>query len=205
MPTHAAFWDRIAEKYARSPIKNMPAYEASLARTRTYLKDTDNVLELGAGTGSTALLLAENVAHLTSTDLSPKMMEIAERKRVAAKVDNVTFKSAEIAEVEGTFDAVLAFNLLHLVPDLPAALADIHARTKPGGHFISKSVCLGDGGWYFRPLIAVMRAVGYAPPVNIFGIAALEDAIAEAGFDIIETGNYPVSPPSRFVVARRLA
>ena len=53
-----------APKYAKSPIKDVPAYEYTLGRTRSYLKPTDAVLELGCGTGGTALKLADAVAHL---------------------------------------------------------------------------------------------------------------------------------------------
>ena len=64
------FWDRIAPKYAKSPVRDQQAYEATLARTRSYLGAEDKVLELGCGTGSTALILADAVAEYTATDLS---------------------------------------------------------------------------------------------------------------------------------------
>ena len=35
-------------------------------------------------------------------------------------------------------------------------------------------------------------------------VAELEDTILGAGFEIIEAGFYPASPPSRFIVARRV-
>ena len=57
------FWDGIAEKYAKRPISDMAAYEYTLGRTRSYLKPEDQVLELGCGTGSTALLLAGDVLN----------------------------------------------------------------------------------------------------------------------------------------------
>ena len=41
------FWDRIAPKYAKSPVRDQQAYEATLARTRSYLGAEDKVLELG--------------------------------------------------------------------------------------------------------------------------------------------------------------
>ena len=52
------FWDGAAENYAKSPIRDVEAYNYTLERTRTYLSPTDKVLEVGCGTGSTALLLA---------------------------------------------------------------------------------------------------------------------------------------------------
>jgi ubiquinone/menaquinone biosynthesis C-methylase UbiE len=37
---------------------------------------------------------------------------------------------------DGTFDAVVAANVLHLVPDLPGALAALRRVLKPGGRII---------------------------------------------------------------------
>ena len=83
--TDAAFWDRIAPKYARTPISNMDAYEATLARVKTHLSETDTVLELGCGTGTTAMKLAPGVAHVTASDVSGAMIGIG-RARASARV-----------------------------------------------------------------------------------------------------------------------
>jgi len=37
--TAAKFWDRVAQKYAKSPIRDMPAYELTLERTQFYLRN----------------------------------------------------------------------------------------------------------------------------------------------------------------------
>lgn len=207
MTTAIHFWDRIAPKYARSPIRNMDAYEQTLERTRTYLSESDRVLEIGCGTGSTALLLAEHVAEIVATDFSQTMIEIGEDKRSDQGIANVTFRQAPAIDTvfdAESFDVVLGFNLLHLLQDPGAAARRAHELLKPGGVLISKTVCLSQGAWYFRPLIAIMRFVGYAPFVNIFSKDELETQIRDAGFEIVETGDYPAKPPSHFVVARKV-
>ena len=52
------FWDSAADKYARKPIGNEAAYAQTLDRTRAYLSSDQHVLEIGCGTGTTALKLA---------------------------------------------------------------------------------------------------------------------------------------------------
>lgn len=205
MPRQTSFWDKNAPKYAASPIKDMDSYNHTLGRTKSYLKADDHAIELGCGTGSTALLLAPYVRKITATDISGKMIEIAKEKAWNDTVENIDFVQADLAnsKVDEPVDAVLAFNLLHLVEDLPGALAHIGDLLPKDGLFISKTACLGDGKWYFRPLIAMMRLVGFAPFVGVFGIAHLEKEIERAGFTIIETGNFPDAPPNRYVVARR--
>lgn len=207
MTSSEAFWDARAEKYAKSPIKDETAYQETMARTRAYLSPGDVVLEVGCGTGSTALLLAPDVVRITAGDTSAKMIAIARGKAKSQHVDNVTFQHCALLDGKpeaGAYDAVLAFNLLHLVEQAPAMVRAIHAQVKPGGLFISKTVCLGEKQTLWRPILFVMQMLRLAPFVKLFRVAELETLIAGAGFEIIETGTYPASPPSRFVVGRRV-
>lgn len=201
-----AFWNRLARRYAARPIDDPEAYAATLERVRAHLGPEDSVLELGCGTGSTALLLAPHVARYVATDFSPRMLEIARAKPEGAALPHLSFVEAEVgAAPQGPFDAVLAFSVLHLVPDLPAALRGVRDRLPPGGLFISKTICLGDLGLWLRGLVPAMRLVGLAPPVRFLTRAALEREIAAAGFEIVETADYPAKQAARFVVARRAA
>ena len=120
MADSAAFWDEIADKYAKQPIKDRASYEKTIERVRERLEGTERVLEIGCGTGSTALLLAPNCKELIASDISSRMVEIARDKAAAEGVDNVRFDHANVfdeALEEGSFDVVMAFNLLHLVDD----------------------------------------------------------------------------------------
>ncbi len=49
-----------------------------------------------------------------------------------------------------------------------------------------------------------MQKLGVAPYVGFLKILELEEFIANGDFRIIETGLYPPSPPSRFIVARKM-
>ena len=203
--TNAAFWDRIAPRYARQPISNMDAYEATLARVKTYLSDRQTALELGCGTGSTALILAPFVKEYEGTDISGGMIDVALEKAWNASMPNVSFRRAgvEAAEHAGKSpDVVLAFNLLHLVPDTEATLAMVHDLLPEDGLFISKTPCIG-AKWYYRPLVKAMQMVGKAPFVRFLKVSQLDHMMVAAGFEIVETGLYPPSTPSRFIVARK--
>lgn len=213
MKDAAKFWDGAAEKYSRDPIADMAAYEASLTRTKSYLIATDRVLELGCGTGSTALLLAPGVARITGSDLSTNMIAIAKRKATDAGIANVDFRAADLfdpALADGPYDAVLALNLLHLVEDTPGAMARIGGLVKPGGLFISKTVCTFGAGIPFKlrlllMILPLMQRLGKAPFVKFMQILELERHVTDAGFEILEAGNYPKAPPSRYIVARKTA
>ncbi|WP_171100802.1 MULTISPECIES: class I SAM-dependent methyltransferase [unclassified Ruegeria] len=209
MTTAAKFWDGLAEKYSRSPIRDMAAYEHTLDRTVSYLKKEDNVLELGCGTGRTALRLSGYVDTITASDVSPGMLAVGRRLAAEQEIENVAFVEADASHPPNwSYDVAMAFNLLHLVEDLEATLAQIHEVVKPGGLFISKTPCLAQGGLGFKfgllkLLLPVMQLLGKAPFVNQLDIKTLESAIENAGFEIIESGNFPATPPSRYLVARK--
>ncbi|MEZ5911666.1 MAG: methyltransferase domain-containing protein [Paracoccaceae bacterium] len=216
MITAAKFWDSAAEKYARSPIKDMASYTYTLDRTRSYLHAGDRVLELGCGTGTTARHLAPSVAEITASDVSPAMIDIARRKAAEEGIANMRFAVADTSDPvpDGeVYDAVLAFNLIHLLTDPDRAMTRIHAMLKPGGLFISKTICLPEAGsgWsrerlllsVMRVALPVMQWLGKAPYVRITTIAELEAMVTSTGFSIIESGNHPAQPPRRFIVARK--
>lgn len=209
MQRAAAFWDKTAAKYAKSPIQDPEAYTYTLERTRSYLSPTDKVLELGCGTGSTALLLAADVDQIVASDISGEMIKIANGKAREQGVENVSFVTADLFDSaidDGPYDAVLALNLLHLVKDTPAAIRRINGLLKPGGIFISKTVCKpGEGASLkfrlIKAVLPILQVLGQAPYVNFMDVEELENIMTAQGFNIIEAGNHP--PPSRYIVARK--
>ncbi len=205
----ARFWDRISRKYAADKIADQAGYERTLDRTGDLLKLDDPVLELGCGTGTTALRLASDVRSYLATDISAGMIAIAEEKRSANPIPALSFHTAT-AEApmleEGRFNAVLGFNYLHMVRDVPGTLGRIHTLLAAGGLFISKTPCLGD----MNPLIHTvllpgMRAIGRAPYVSVFRQTELCQLVSAASFDILATENHATKGNDRrpFIVARK--
>jgi SAM-dependent methyltransferase len=205
----ARFWDRTSRKYAKSAISDQAGYERTLERTRALLAPDYQVLELGCGTGTTALRLAGDVRSYLATDISAEMIAIAEEKRAAAPVPGLVFRtgSAE-AHSSGTggFDAVLGFNFLHLVRDLPGTLRRIHDLLAAEGLFISKTPCLGDMNPLLRlVLLPAMRAIGMAPYVSSFRATELSRLIRDAGFDILASESHATKSKDNrpYIVARK--
>ena len=185
----ARFWDRIARKYARDQISDMAGYERTIERSRRLLAASDTVLEIGCGTGTTALKLAPSVAHIVGSDISGEMIAIAREKALAEACPNAEFKVAPAergSDRDCAYDAVLAFNLLHLVPERKATLAAIDRALKPGGLFISKTPCMSEMNPLIRIAVPAMRLIGKAPTVSFFSAGELEAEIAGAGFSIME-------------------
>lgn len=204
----AGFWDRAARKYARGAISDPIGYARTLDRTRALLASSDRVLEVGCGTGTTALRLADGVQAYLATDISSEMIAIAAEKHTANPVPGLVFRAATadtlVAETE-RFNAVLGFNYLHLVRDLPGTLRHIHALLATEGLFISKTPCVGDMNPLIRLALPAMRAIGKAPYAGVFRAAELNQHLNAAGFDIVVTENHAAKGDDGrpYIVARR--
>ncbi len=207
----ARFWDRIAVKYAASPIADMAGYEATLRRVQGLLSTDQDVLEIGCGTGTTALRLAPFTRRLVATDVSRRMIAIARRKLAAEPVPQLSFAVADAdtpVAAPGEYHAVLALNLLHLVTDLDRALALAAQSLRPGGLLISKTPCIAEMNPLIRYLaLPVMRAIGKAPHVLCFDADELQSAIARQGLDIVSVERHGTRGRDFrvFIVARKPA
>ena len=157
MASDARFWDKASRRYSRSRISDMDACERTLDRTRAILGADDRVLELGCGTGTTALRLADGVRSYLATDISSEMISIAKEKHAAETVQTLVFRTPTAESLgpdEAGFNAAPGFNYLHLVRDVPETLRRIHSVLAPGGVFVSKTPCLGDMNLLIRSLAA---------------------------------------------------
>lgn len=189
----ARFWDRTSRKYAKGAISDQAGYERTLDRTRALLGPGDRVLELGCGTGTTALRLAGDVQSYLATDLSAEMIGIANEKHAAGPIPALVFRTATVEALPpdtAQFNAVLGFNYLHLVRDLPGTLRHIHALLAAKGLLISKTPCVGDMNPLIRLAVPAMRAIGLAPYAGVFRATDLSQQISAAGFDILATESH---------------
>ena len=207
----AAFWDALADRYAAKPVDDAAAFERKIAVTRAHLGPQHVALDIGCGTGSLLLRLADTGARLHGLDLSAVMIGHALRKANEQQATNVTFHVGAFDDgfdvfAPGSLDAVFAYSLLHLVEDRPAALRRMFDLLRPGGTFIASTVCLG-GTWIpYAPLLAAMRLIGKAPPVvRVFGADALDAEIAAAGFVDVQRPDVGAKPTIAFRVARKPA
>ena len=205
MDKSAKFWDKIAQKYAKRPVSNPDAYAEKLAKSREYMTSDSSVLELGCGTGSTAVAHAPFVKQIHATDISQGMLEIAKSKLINTEISNIQFEHASIESLSfpaGTFDVIMAHSLLHLVEDKEQAIGKIHQWLKPNGMFISSTACIGDFMAFFKVIAPIGHFLRLIPMVKVFTAQQLKDSVTQIGFDI-EHEWKPAKNEALFLVARK--
>ena len=200
------FWDRHAAGYARRPVPDEAVYQRKLAITRRYLTPGSRVLEVGCGTGSTAIAHAPFAGEIVATDISAGMLDIARGKAKEAKAGNVEFRQAAVEQLDESpesFDVIMAHSLLHLLADKDTALRMFRHLLKPGGVLVSSTMCLGDSHGWFRFVGPVGKALGIFPLVRVFTADELRASVTAAGFDI-EHDWQPKPKSAVFLIGRKV-
>ncbi|MFE2283811.1 class I SAM-dependent methyltransferase [Streptomyces sp. NPDC059443] len=144
----AAYWDAAAAAFDDEPdhglrADNTRAAWARLLRSLMPAGPVD-VLDIGCGTGSMSLLLAEAGHRVTGVDLAPRMVEQARTKFEAAGLDGRFLVGDAMVPPTGEqrFGVVLSRHLVWTLPDPEAALRDWVTRLRPGGRLV-----LVEGRW----------------------------------------------------------
>lgn len=205
MTTSAKYWDRMANSYSKSPISNQQVYEKKLAITRQYLKPESEVMEFGCGTGSTAMLHSPFVKHIHAIDVSKRMLDIAKAKIDGENIKNISFEQSSIEDFEvadESYDAVLGLSILHLLENRKAATARVFKMLKPGGVFVTSTMCASSSFSFMRLLLKIGASIGLLPKVSFFSQGSLQMSIQDAGFQLTHIWK-PDNSDAVFIVATK--
>ncbi len=207
-----AFWDSSAGNYDKTEERFETIHRKSRENARRHLKGSDIVLDYGCGTGTTACELSNEVKQVQAIDISSKMIELAKEKSDAAKIKNITFAQGDIFDdgYEGeSFDAILAFNMLHTVPNPQNVMQRIHELLKPEGLVITVTPCLRDKLSFLVGLqikiVQVLCSVGIIPiPIRRLKSTDLTGLIGNGNFQITDTEQIYAGASSYFLAAKKI-
>ncbi len=207
------FWDKSAENYDRTEERFEHIHQTSRECAKRHIKESDVVLDYGCGTGTTACELASHVAEVQGIDISTRMIELSTQKATLNGVDNVRFAQADIFDEgysKGSFDVVLAFNMLHTVPDPRRVVRRVHDLLKPEGVFISVTPCLRERmSLVVRAQIQLVRLLcklGIIPiPIRRLQSSDLDELISGGNFYAAEAKAIFSGASSYFIAAKKKA
>ena len=206
MTKEQEFWDKRAKDYGKQ-TQHIPQYNEAITRTKKLLNTEDILLDYGCGPGLLTVQLSENVKRIHAIDFSSKMIEVAQYNAEEKQIKNVLFEPLTVFDnklLEESFSVVTAFNILHLLDNPSSAIKRINELLKPGGLFVSETVCLGYRKAIARYLLFFLNKIGLIPYINYFKKEEFEDIIKESGFQIVESEFLKDNPPISFIVARKL-
>ena len=132
------FWDRVAGVYdIFVNVINRKTHKKLKKIVRNLIEPDDAVLECACGTGLLSAVIAPKCRHLTATDFSEKMLKKAEKNCRVFR--NITYARTDITALpyeDGSFDKVVAGNVIHLLDNPLTALSELNRVCKDGGMLI---------------------------------------------------------------------
>jgi phosphatidylethanolamine/phosphatidyl-N-methylethanolamine N-methyltransferase len=188
------FWERKAPQYDRvaKGVFGRPLPRV-LELTASGVSGADVVLEVAAGTGLMTAVIAPRVRRVVATDYAGSMLAILRERMKSAGISNVEAEHRDIYALgysPGSFDAVVAGNVLHLVPDLQRALDALCQVLRPGGKLITPTF-VHDETALARVASRVLANVLGQPMHRRFTTASLQHALAQRGLRITRAETIP--------------
>jgi 2-polyprenyl-3-methyl-5-hydroxy-6-metoxy-1,4-benzoquinol methylase len=202
------FWDRQAKGFAKQQQNIQLTDNKDFVNTLKYLDADDVVLDYGCGAGIVANGIADKVKEVHAIDISSKLIELARSNASERGIENVHYAHATIFDQRyenESFDAILAFRVLHVLEGVESVMHRIHELLKPGGVFISVTACMG-GKWAFvKFLVSLLAKVGLMPQhINMFKLPELEGLMTKENLHIVEREDLGETPPHFFIVAKKI-
>jgi ubiquinone/menaquinone biosynthesis C-methylase UbiE len=196
------FWERTAPKYDRV-VTGVFGRPLSRARelTASAVAGAGTVLEVAAGTGLITAAIAPRVRQVIATDYSDSMLAVLRERLTSAGLSNVEAVRRDIYALgypAASFDAVVAGNVLHLVPDLERALDGLCFVLRPHGTLIAPTFVHDETALAWaasRVLANVLRQ----PMRRRFSSASLRQALERRGLRITGAETIPGVIPIAFV------
>ena len=132
------FWDNVAGVYdVLVNVINRKTHQKLRRIVSSLIEPDDTVLECACGTGLLSAVIAPKCRQLTATDFSEKMLKKAEKN--CRSFRNITYAQADITALsfaDGSFDKVVAGNVIHLLDNPVTALRELNRVCKDGGMLI---------------------------------------------------------------------
>ncbi len=155
------------------------------------MEDGDTVLDLGCGTGRYTAIIVDSVRHVTAADMAPAMLDearkkLGDRNDVAVREEDCFNTSFE----EGSFDAVLLANVLHIVSWPEWVMLEAFRLVRPGGHVLAIDYTgKGMSVWAsLKMTLRYLRTWGMPPSTGrMLGPVELTDLAQRVGFEVEES------------------
>jgi phosphatidylethanolamine/phosphatidyl-N-methylethanolamine N-methyltransferase len=175
------FWDRFANYYDSFINKVFrKSYASILENIEPDLNINHDVLEIGTGTGIIPFSICSKVSSIVATDISPKMVHIANQKLIKTKIQNIDFQiqdSYNLTLPDKSFDMVIASNLFHLLYEPEKPLNEVKRVLR---------ICAGENT-KSKIIASIIGTLSGFKVVNKWSINEFKNMLINNGFIITKT------------------
>jgi ubiquinone/menaquinone biosynthesis C-methylase UbiE len=160
---------------------------------RIALRSDEAVLDVGCGTGASAIPAAEQVGpkgKVIAVDFAERLLDIARRKAASRNLKNVKFRHGDMENLgypDQHFDAVICVFAIFFVPDVEKQISELWRMVRPNGQLAITTWGPrvwepGSTGWWsaVKELRPDLHAT-FNPWDRIANPAALRKLLTEAG------------------------
>lgn len=196
------YWQRMAGLYGSVMRGNDPMYLQVCERISEHLRRSMDVLELACGTGQLSYPLSSRVRLWEATDFSENMIAEAKKKCHSSRLHFSVQDATTLPYGDGSFDAVVISNALHIMPHPEMALAESMRVLKPGGWLFAPTIVWKEGG-YSKVWKMGLKLTGFQI-YHTWSCKELELLLTEQGFSVEEVQFLPNrKTPMCYVAARK--
>jgi ubiquinone/menaquinone biosynthesis C-methylase UbiE len=194
------FFDNCAQAYSEQHghPERLLNYRIALIRRHAELRNDDFVLDVGCGNGHHLFALADEISGGIGVDLSPAMIEIAQkRRRDSPWQSKLTFLSDDGERLgllaERSTDLVMCVGAFEHMLNKSAALASAHRILKPRGRFFCLTL---NGGYFWYQALAPLLGLEtkHLSTDRFLKRDELLRLLAESGFCRIQSGYWTFIP-----------
>jgi len=187
------YWGKSASTYdaATAYVVGEGTQQETKAWLLNQLQETEDVLELGCGTGQFSEAVAQKVRHLTATEAASEMLDVAKGR--LSPFANVIVQVEDCYRTtfpDGTFDVVFLGNVIHILGQPMRALSESRRVLKPGGRIlVADATSCGMPLWSKLAMgIRYLKKFGLPPRENrIVGPGDVARWLEAAGFQVEES------------------
>lgn len=192
-----SFWSKYAGIYDGFMKKDADAYRRMYELIRPAVAGK-NVLELACGTGLISKNIVSAAAGVEACDSSLEMIAEAKKNCRSARLHFSVQDMNALPYTSGSFDVVIAANVLHIIGEPEKALNEISRVLAPGGLLIAPTFTHAEMGLGGRLRALLMKLAGF-PLKSKWSPESYADFIASHGWTITKKTVLHASFPLTYI------
>jgi len=193
-----SFYDRLALKYDEEQefcaSMRVPEKKIVMETLEKIFRSDQTALDIGAGTGRFAMMIAPRVKHVTAVDISQKMLDQLALKKRENNLENIEQIHGNFMEInfKKRFDLIVSFSSIEYFKEQDALFKKIGDLLNPGGRLVLTTIhntffrWWGRLGNYFRQKIFLdaysKKRMAHLLTANGLKVVEIKDLIMKSLF-----------------------